>query len=85
MGLFARNDFASPDDDAGVFMDGLGRALVTWAAMQDRSPITVAEAALAFNTTPAVIREAVNEAWYILVINPCEPDATKQYIELDGE
>ena len=27
MGLFTREQFAKPDDEAGVFIDGLGRAL----------------------------------------------------------
>jgi hypothetical protein len=53
--------------------------------MQDRSPITVAEAALAFNTTPAVIREAVEDASWIYVANAREPDPCKQNLELDCE
>jgi hypothetical protein len=85
MGLFERSQFADPNDDAGVMIDGLGRALVTWAAMQDRYPLSVADAALAFNTTPAVIREAIEDASWILVVNEDDPDPTKQLIELDGE
>lgn len=50
MALFEREMFAHAGDDAGVLIDGLGRALVTWAAMQDHSPITVANAATAFNS-----------------------------------
>lgn len=65
MGLFTREQFAKPDDDAGVFLDGLGRALVTWVAMQDRTDVTVNEAAKAFNTTPEIISEAVEDAMWI--------------------
>ena len=63
--LFTREQFAKPDDDAGVFMDGLGRALVTWVAMQDRADVTVHEAAKTFNTTPEIIAEAVEDAMWI--------------------
>lgn len=80
---FERDDFAKEGDDAGVFMDGLGRALVTWAAMQDRT-VTVREAATAFNTTDAVIVEAIEDASWIFVHGP-DDDPTKQTIELDGE
>lgn len=86
MSLFTRGDFGNPqEDDAGVFIDGLGRALVIWTAMQDRTLVTVAEAALAFNTLPAVIAEAVEDAAWIEIANPREPDPCKQHLELDGE
>lgn len=75
MTLFTREQFAKPDDDAGVFIDGLGRALVTWAAMQDRS-VSLHDAAKAFNTTPEIIAEAVEDAMWISV----EGDT----LELDG-
>ena len=76
MSLFTRDQFAKPDDDAGVFLDGLGRALVTWVAMQDRT-VTVHDAAEAFNTTPEIISEAVEDAIWISV----DGDT----LELDGE
>lgn len=76
MELFTREQFAKPDDDVGVFMDGLGRALVTWTAMQNRS-VTVHEAAAAFNTTPEIIAEAVEETSWIYV--------SGGKLELDGE
>lgn len=76
MALFTREQFAKPDDDAGVFLDGLGRALVTWTAMQDRA-VTVHEAATAFNTTPEIIAEAIEDAMWITVCGDT--------IELDGE
>ena len=76
MSLFTREQFAKPDDDAGVFIDGLGRALVTWTAMQDRS-VTLHEAAKAFNTTAEVIAEAIEDAAWISV--------NGDTLELDGE
>ena len=81
--MFERNDFMTEDDSAGISIDGLGRALVTWAAMQDKT-VTVADAALAFNTTPDVIREAVEDAMWISVVGPRD-DPTKQTLELDGD
>lgn len=75
MALFTRDQFAKLDDEAGVFMDGLGRALVTWTAMQGR-PVTLHDAAQAFNTTPEIIAEACEEAMWISV----EGDR----LELDG-
>lgn len=65
MALFTREQFAKPDDEAGIFMDGLGRALVTWVAMQNRTDVTVQEAAKAFNTTPEIINDAVEDAMWI--------------------
>ena len=74
--IFTREMFAKPDDYAGVFMEGLGRALVTWTAMQMR-PVTVHDAAKAFNTTPEIVAEAIEDAVWIYV------DGDR--IELDGE
>lgn len=83
MPVFDRTQFAHPDDEAGIMMDGLGAALVTWCAMQNRSGVTVREAATAFNTTDAVIREAVEDAHWIDFHGP-DDDPTKQVLELDG-
>lgn len=83
--MFERSHFMTTDDDAGVGIDDLGRALVTWTAMQDKTP-TVADAAMAFNTSPEIIREAVEDASWIFVSAPeSETDPTKQRLELDGE
>lgn len=85
MALFEREMFAHEDDETGVFMLGLARALQTWAAMQDRETVTVAEAMDAFNTTAAVIREAVNDGGaYVFLVGP-DDMPSKQLIELDGE
>jgi hypothetical protein len=76
MALFTREQFAKTDDEAGVFIDGLGRALVTWVAMQDRT-VTVHDAAKAFNTTPEIIEAATEDAMWISV--------NGDTLELDGE
>ena len=48
------------DDEAGVHLGQLGEAVSVWAWMQDSNePQTVATAALTFNTTPELIRQAV--------------------------
>lgn len=75
MPLFERKDFAPDGADAGVFIDSLGIALTTWVAMQLR-PVGVNEAAMTFNTTPDVIREACRDTPYLSV----EGDR----LELDG-
>lgn len=80
---FTRDQFAKYGDTAGVFIEGLGSALVTFCAMQDHV-VTVAEAAIAFNTTVEVIREAVDEAMWIGWYGP-DDDPAKQKLELDGE
>lgn len=84
MGLFTRDQFGDDEDDAGVFMSDLGRALVIWTAMQDRVPVMLLEAAMSFNTSPEIIREAVEDASWISVQGP-EDDPTKQFLEVDGE
>lgn len=76
MSKFTRDQFAEPDDEAGVFMTGLSQALLTWTAMQERT-VTVAEAALSFNTTPEIITEAINGALWIYI----DRDGT---LQLDG-
>lgn len=84
MALFGRDQFAKQDDEAGIFIDGLGQALVIWTAMQNRYPVFVAEAAMAFNTEPAIICEAIDGAMWIDWNGP-KDDPTRQLIELDGE
>lgn len=76
MSIFTREQFAAPDDEAGVFLEHLGTSLVTWVAMQNGATVTVHDAAKAFNTTPEIIAEAVEEAMWIYI----EGDK----LELDG-
>lgn len=64
----------SRDDDRGWNLHGsghvsghlFGNALQVWAWAQNR-PVTVADAALAFNVAPHIIHEAIdNHAWLFL-------------------
>jgi len=84
--MFTRLQFGEEGDDAGVFIGDLGRALVIWTCMvaEDKDKVTVADAALAFNTTPEIIREAVDEAMWIGYYGPPD-DPTKQVLETDGD
>jgi hypothetical protein len=86
MVLFTRDQFAEEGEDVGIFMGDLGRALVLWVSMvfEAKDQVTVADAALTFNTTPEIIREAVDEAMWIGWHGP-KVDPTKQILETDGE
>ena len=84
MALFERSHFATPDDDAGIFMDRFGEALTTWVAMQGRERVTVAEAMAAWNTTGDVIREAAREAHW-LYLDDNETDPAQQLLCCEGE
>jgi hypothetical protein len=65
--------------DAGIHIGQLGDAISVWAWMQDGDePQTVATAALTFNTTPALVRQAI-------AIHPWVVLTGKQRIEHDGE
>lgn len=85
MSIFERHMFASDDEDVGVFIRGLADAIQTWAAMQNRERVTVAEAMTAFNTTAAVIREAVNDGGAWVFLTGPDDEQSKQLIELDGD
>jgi hypothetical protein len=80
--MFTRDQFCEETDEAGVLIGALGRALVTFCAMQDHT-VSVAEAATVFNTTPDVIREAVDTAMWISVDGP-DNEPMKQQLELEG-
>ena len=88
MAIFTRDMFLSLEetDEAGISIGDLGRALVTWACMNFKAGarISVAETAIAFNTTDVVIREAIDAADWISYDGE-ENDPEKQFIELDGE
>lgn len=83
MGLFTREHFGAEGDDAGVFISDLGRALVIYTAMQDEA-VTVASAATTFNTTPEIIREAIEDSSWIGWHGPHD-DPSKQIVETDGD
>lgn len=73
------------DDDAGIHVGQLAEAVSVWAWMQaGDEPQTVATAALTFNTTPALIRQAIEIHPWAFLTGP-DDDPTKQRIEHDGE
>ena len=90
MSIFTRDKFLSLEEErdyeAGIGIGDLGRALVTWVGMNGESGghISVAQAATAFNTTDAVIREAIDAADWIAYVGE-DSDPERQFIELDGE
>ncbi len=59
-------------------------AIATWSIFQNRERVTVAEAAVAFNCTPRMVREACNGNCWMTVSGP-DDDFTKQIIEHEGE
>ena len=59
-------------------------ALQLWSWMQNRSNVSVAEAALAFNCVPARILEAVEYHDWMCLTGPRD-DLTKLLIEHEGE
>lgn len=72
-------------DEAGIHQHQLGEAVSVWSWMQQGdSPQTVASASLTFNTTPELIRAALDEHPWAFWTGP-KDDPTKQDIEHDGE
>ena len=78
-------DFERDENKPGVHWEHFITALGIYVYMQDKPP-SVADAVLAFNTTPGAIREAVNEhPWLFAAWPDGESDPAKQRIESDGE
>jgi len=77
---FERDDNA----DTGVMWGSFVTAIAIWVYVNGgQRTLTVAEAALAFNTTPELVREAVAEHPWLY--SPHHDDPAKQTIESDGE
>lgn len=85
MAVFERDQIETDDDaEAGVRLHDIGRAIMIWSVMNYGRPLSVAEAAMAFNTTTAIVRDAVEEdRWAFLTGD--ETDPQKEFIEVDGE
>lgn len=63
------------DEDGNICESEFANALSVWLAAQERDGVTVAEAALAFNATPEVIRQAVDlHPWMFLAGDVIEHD-----------
>jgi hypothetical protein len=80
MSLFTADMFRTDDEDAGVSVEDLSRALLVWAAMNGAGDLTltVQDAAKAFNTTSADVMAAILECSWMTVTR-------NDVIELDGE
>jgi hypothetical protein len=76
-----RGDF-TPHGEVGISLEDLERAVQVWSALQNR-PTSVAEAATTFNCRPEIIREVVNENYWMYLSGPGE-DPTQQTIEHEG-
>lgn len=85
MDVFDRDQIETDNDAAsGVRLHDIGRAIMIWSVMNYGRPLSVAEAAMAFNTTTAIVRDAVEEdRWAFLTGD--ETDPQKEFIEVDGE
>ena len=64
------------DEQGDIYIDLFASALQTWVFCQDPWP-TIEHAALVWNATPDVIRQAVEEAHWLFESGGC--------IEADGE
>lgn len=77
-----------PDDDgeAGIRRTDFANAVSCWSFMQKKETLTtVAEVAMAFNTTPELVRQAVEDHYWMSLEDPDEADPTKQCIWHEGE
>jgi hypothetical protein len=78
-------DFGDEYAEAGLTQSDFCRAISTWSAMQGRT-VSVAETALAFNTTPDVVQHAVRElGGFYLYLDGEDASPADQTIEHDGE
>jgi len=85
MGLFTEI-LPDEDEEAGIHRREFATAVSVWSFMQNKeTQTTVAEVALAFNTTPELVRQAVDDHYWMSLDNPDEKDPTKQTIWHEGE
>ena len=83
--MTAFTDFErNPDAATGIMWDNFITALGIWVYVNEgeRRP-TVAEAALVYNTTPQLVREAIEEHPWLYASHHTDP--AQQTIESDGE
>jgi hypothetical protein len=73
-----------PEATTGVMWSDFVTAVGIWVyTNEDLTRLSVAEAALAFNTTPELVREAIDEHPWLDWRQ--DDDPAKQYISTDGE
>lgn len=74
------------DDDAGIHLGDFSTAISVWSFMQNsEKPQSVADVALAFNTTPELVRRGVTDHYWLFLSPENERDPTKQFINHEGE
>ena len=84
-GKLGRDFFIDEGDEAGIPWDNFVTALQVWSFMRPGDKqATVREAGDQFDVTDEVIRAAVKEHYWMFLVGP-DDDATKQYIDHDGE
>lgn len=83
MGLWTRDLFVEDDADVGVRISQLANALCVWAMMRGQAgtPCTLGEAMTVFNTTQAVIEEAIDDGPWLYQTG----DGLTATIGVDGE
>lgn len=89
--MFTRESLSTPEDveeeGAGITLNDVSRAIMIWVCMnfeQGRKKLSVADVAIAFNTTPDLVREACDTP-YLYCIPKDETDPMKQFVDVDGE
>lgn len=90
--MFDRHQLSTPeqvaDEGVGMSIVDVARAIGVWTLMnweKEKQPPSVADCALAFNTSVDLVREAVAERYWLFLIPENEADPTKQFIENEGE
>lgn len=84
-GKYGRDFFIDEEGEAGIPWDNFVTALQVWSFMRPGyKQATVREAGDQFDVTDDVIRMAVKEHYWMFLAGP-DDDATKQYIDHDGE
>lgn len=73
------------EEGAGITLADVGSAIRLWSCANHDADRSVAACALAFNTSPDLVREAVEaDAWAFLSPDG-EADPRKQLVDVDGD
>jgi hypothetical protein len=85
MTLFTEAMIEDDDERPGIHGNDISNAIQCWSIMQNRET-SVAEAAVAFNTTPEIVRRAIEDHYWMFPEWPdTETDPAKQIFGHDGE
>jgi hypothetical protein len=72
-------------EEAGIYFMDFASAVSTWAACQMRERVSIAEAEMAFNVSPDIIREAAHTGIHLMFVTGNPKDPREEFIEHDGE